>query len=107
MKTSIFGATTPSNVHMQKVRYFVEFGVSVITWEERRIWVGLQLEFNKKLCASVPRIIGAVLKAKGGYTKFWLICCLLLVDVKCVAVWCANCTPLTSAHVYFSMADLL
>ena len=34
------------------------------------VWNNLLAEFLQKLCASVPRIIDAVLKAKGGHTKY-------------------------------------
>ena len=35
------------------------------------VWNNLPAEFLQKLCASVPRRIDAVLKAKGGHTKYW------------------------------------
>ena len=34
------------------------------------VWNNLPAEFLPKLCASVPRRIDAVLKAKGGHTKY-------------------------------------
>ncbi|MGH0124727.1 UNVERIFIED_CONTAM: hypothetical protein FKN15_019033 [Acipenser sinensis] len=34
------------------------------------VWANLPAEFLQKLCASVPRRIDAVLKAKGGHTKY-------------------------------------
>ena len=34
------------------------------------VWNNLPAEFLQKLCASVPRRIDAVLKAKGGHTKY-------------------------------------
>ena len=35
------------------------------------VWNNLPAEFLQKLCASLPRRIDAVLKAKGGHTKYW------------------------------------
>ena len=34
------------------------------------VWNNLPAEFLQKLCASVPRRIDAVLKAKGGHIKY-------------------------------------
>jgi len=35
------------------------------------VWNNLSAEFLQELCASVPRRIDAILKAKGGHTKYW------------------------------------